>query len=134
MCEASYVVIGKRLTAHLAPRRITALVNLWGLGLVTPFGLWQLAGFDLRSVSAPTWALLLFYALAASIFTVWLWMRGLREVPAPQAGVFTVWLPIASAVVGVAVLGERPGWAQWGALGMALVGLAVVTWPARARG
>ena len=38
------------------------------------------------------WLLLLFYALAASIGTVWLWMRGLQQVPAefafPQANCF----------------------------------------------
>src|SRR5574337_1189741 len=37
-CEASYVVIGKRLAAQISPRRISALINLWGLVLVTPFG------------------------------------------------------------------------------------------------
>ncbi|MBL8331944.1 MAG: DMT family transporter, partial [Rubrivivax sp.] len=40
-CEACYVVIGKRLTGQVSPRRISALINLWGLALVTPLGLWQ---------------------------------------------------------------------------------------------
>ncbi|MGS0757308.1 DMT family transporter, partial [Roseateles sp. GG27B] len=40
-CEASYVVIGKKLTAHVTPKRISALINLWGLALATPLGLWQ---------------------------------------------------------------------------------------------
>ena len=40
-CEASYVVIGKRLAAQVSPRRISALINLWGLLLVMPFALWQ---------------------------------------------------------------------------------------------
>lgn len=35
-CEASYAVIGKRLSASLSARRITALINLWGLILMTP--------------------------------------------------------------------------------------------------
>ena len=33
------------------------------------------------------WVLLVFYGLAASVWTVWLWMTGLRQVPAAQAGV-----------------------------------------------
>ena len=41
--------------------------------------------------------------------TVWLWMQGLRHVPAPQAGVFTVMLPISAALVGVLFLGEAFG-------------------------
>ena len=62
VCEASYVVIGKRLAAQVSARRISALVNLWGLALVTPFALWQALGFDFRAVAAPMWVLLLFYA------------------------------------------------------------------------
>ena len=46
ICEASYVVIGKQLTGNVSPKRISALINLWGLALVTPFG--ALAGAELR--------------------------------------------------------------------------------------
>ncbi len=131
LCEAAYVVIGKRLTGSLSPRRISALINLWGLALVTPFGLWQAWQFDFASVSASIWGLLLLYALAASVATVWLWMRGLAQVPAPQAGVFTVMLPLAAAAVGVLFLGEPVGAGHVFALAMALLGLLLATWPAR---
>jgi drug/metabolite transporter (DMT)-like permease len=79
LCEACYVVIGKRLTGNVSPRRISALINLWGLALVTPLGLWQALSFDFDTVRAPTWGLLVFYALAASMVTVWLWMKGLAR-------------------------------------------------------
>ena len=135
LCEASYVVIGKRLTASVSPRRISALINLWGLVLVTPFGLWQALSFDFAAVPAPTWGLLVFYAIAASMVTVWLWMRGLKQVPAAQAGVFTVMLPLAAAAVGVFFLGERFTAGHAAAFVLALVGLLLATWPdARARG
>ncbi len=130
-CEAAYVVIGKRLTGHVSPRRISALINLWGLALVTPLGLWQALQFDFSALQADTWALLLFYALAASVATVWLWMRGLAQVPAPQAGVFTVLLPITAAAVGVVFLGEPFGAGHAVALVMALAGLLLATWPVR---
>lgn len=130
-CEAAYVVIGKRLAARLAPRRISALINLWGLALVTPLGLWQALRFDFGPVSSGTWALLVFYALAASMVTVWLWMKGLAHVPAPQAGVFTVFLPLAAAGVGVGLLGEAVTALHGVALGLALLGLLLATWPAR---
>jgi drug/metabolite transporter (DMT)-like permease len=130
-CEASYVVIGKRLTGHVSPRRISALINLWGLALVTPLGLWQALSYDFTAVGASTWALLVFYALAASMVTVWLWMKGLRHVPAPQAGVFTVMLPIAAALVGIAFLGESFGRAHVAAFALAIAGLLLATWPDR---
>jgi drug/metabolite transporter (DMT)-like permease len=131
-CEASYVVIGKRLTAKLSPRRISALINLWGLALVAPIGLWQAWRFDFGAVAAPTWGLLVFYAIAASMVTVWLWMQGLRQVPAARAGVFSVMLPISTAAVGVGVLGERVGALHLVALALALTGLLLATWPQRA--
>jgi drug/metabolite transporter (DMT)-like permease len=131
LCEASYVVIGKRLTGAVSPKRISALINLWGLALVTPFGIWQALRFDFSTVGTPIWTLLLFYAVAASMVTVWLWMQGLRHVPSSQAGVFTVWLPISAALVGVGVLGEAFSAAHVAAFVLALAGLLLATWPER---
>ena len=132
VCEASYVVIGKRLAANVSPQRISALINLWGLALITPFGLWQAWRFDFAAVNASTWGLLVFYALAASVATVWLWMRGLREVPASRAGIFTVCLPVSAAAVGVLWLGEPFGLAHGVAIVMSLAGLVLATWPDQA--
>lgn len=132
LCEASYVVIGKRLTANVSARRISALINLWGLALITPFGLWQAAAFDFSTVAPQTWALLVFYSLAASMATVWLWMIGLRHVAAARAGVFTVMLPVSAALIGIVVLGEPFGLAHGVAFALALAGLLLATWPSDA--
>jgi len=131
LCEAAYAVIGKSLTGHLGPKRISSLINLWGFALSTPFGIWLALKFDFAAVGAGTWALLVAYAMAASIWTVWLWMTGLKRVPAAQAGVFTVLLPVSAALVGVLVLDERLGSAQMLAFGAALAGVVLATWPAR---
>jgi drug/metabolite transporter (DMT)-like permease len=130
-CEASYVVIGKRLTGAVSPRRISALINLWGLALVTPLGLWQAWSFNFSAVPLPTWGLLAGYAIAASMVTVWLWMKGLQQVPAQRAGVFTVLLPVSAALVGVLFLGEGFSAAHGLAFALALAGLLLATWPAR---
>jgi drug/metabolite transporter (DMT)-like permease len=132
MCEASYVVIGKKLTGRLGAKRISALINLWGLALVTPFGLWQALSFDFKGVGMSSWTLLLFYSIAASTATVWLWMTGLRQVPAAKAGVFTVLLPVSAAAVGVLFLGERFSGVQIAAYALALAGVVLATWPSGA--
>ena len=82
-------------------------------------------------MALPIWGLLVFYALAASMITVWLWMTGLRHVPASQAGVFTVMLPVSAAAVGVLLLGEPFSAAQAGAFALALLGVVLATWPGR---
>ncbi len=127
VCEGAYAVIGKRLTGVLGPKRISALINLWGFALMTPFGIYYASGFDFAGVSAGIWLLLVFYALAASMGTVWLWMTGSRHLPAAQGGIFTVMLPISAALFGVLILGESLGLIQLIAFAIALLGI-VLTW------
>ena len=131
LCEAAYAVIGKKLTGSLSPKRITSLINLCGFLLMTPFGLYQAWSFDFTQVAGASWVLLVFYALAASVWTVWLWMTGLRNVPAAHAGVFTVMLPISAALVGIAVLGESLSSMQLLAFAIALLGVILATLPGR---
>lgn len=127
VCEAAYVVIGKRLSKTLGPKRISALINLWGLALVAPLALWQAPAFDWRAVHGADWGLLTFYAMAASVVAVWLWMKGMEGVSANRAGVFTVMLPLSSAAVGVLWLGEAAGPLHAAALALALLGVWLAT-------
>lgn len=127
VCEAAYAVIGKRLTGDIGPKRIASLINLWGFALSTPFGIGLALSFDFSAVPVAMWGLLVFYALAASVWTVWLWMTGLKHVPASQAGVFTVMLPLSTALTGVLVLGETLEGLQIAAFALALVGVVLST-------
>ena len=131
VCEASYVVIGKGLSGHVSPKRISALINLWGLALMTPLGVWQALSYDFGTPSLGHWAFLVLYAMAASIWTVMLWMRGMQEVPANRGGIFTMFLPLSSALVGWLVLGERLNASQLTAFALALSSLLLATWPTR---
>lgn len=132
VCEAAYTVIGKQLTGNLEPKRITSLINLWGFALSTPWGLYAAWGFDFGAVGWGTWGLLVFYALAACMWTVWLWMTGLRVVPAAQGGVFCVMLPVSAALTGVLLLGETIDGLQATAFVVAVVSVLLATLPARA--
>jgi drug/metabolite transporter (DMT)-like permease len=129
LCEASYAVIGKKLTGALSPRRITSLINLWGFLLMTPMGLYVAWHFDFGAVHLNMWTLLVFYSLAASVWTVWLWMTGLHRIPANLAGIFTVMLPISATLVGVLVLGEKLSTIRLLALSIALAGVILATLP-----
>jgi len=131
LCEAFYAVIGKKLTGAVSPKRISAIINLCGFLLMTPMGLYTALHFDFWGVHAGSWLLLVFYAMAASVWTVWLWMTGTKHVPAAHAGVFTVLLPISAALVGVLVLGEQLLPLQLLAFAIALLGVLLATLPGR---
>ena len=128
VCEAAYAVIGKKLTASLSPKRITALINLWGFALMTPMGVFAAWSFNFSSVSLDIWLLLVFYALAASVGSVWLWMTGLKEVPSSKAGIFTVMLPLSTACVGVIFLKETLSITQSLAFVICLFGVVLATY------
>jgi len=126
-CEAIYVIIGKRLAARVDPLRLSAWINLYGLLLVTPFALRPLRVFDFGQLSGSAWALLAYYSLAASVFSVWLWISGLKSVPAHHAAVFTAALPLAATAVGVLFLGEALNPARILAVVLAVTGIVTVS-------
>jgi drug/metabolite transporter (DMT)-like permease len=130
-CEALYVVIGKRLSATRTPMRVSAWINLWGLALSAPLGLWQLLRVDLSAIAPRLWAYLVFYALAASVAAVALWMSGLRRTSAGFAGVFAVALPLSTTAVAVGVLGEQLTRTHAIALACALLAILLAAWPKR---
>ena len=129
VCEATYVILGKRLSASRTPLRISALINLWGFVLMLPLAISQAAAFVWSGVSHATWALLVFYSIAASLVAPWLWLAGLKFVPANQAGVFTVALPVTATLIGVVALGETFTALTGLALACALVGILLISWP-----
>ena len=124
-CEASYTVIAKRIAAEIAPVRIALITSLWGLVLALPLGLLQARRFDVAAVTGADWALLIAYALMASVFSVWLWMIGVQHVSAARAGVFTTMVPVSSTLVGVLALGEHLAPLQAAALALAVAGIVL---------
>jgi drug/metabolite transporter (DMT)-like permease len=126
-CESLYVILSRRLTQTLAAIDICAYTHLFGLLLMLPIGLKALAGFDYAAVPAGIWALTLWYGLSASIFSFWLWMKGIRHVHGSLAGVFSAVLPIAAAAYGIVFLDERPTLAHGIALACVVTGIAIAS-------
>ena len=101
LCEAFYVVGAKYLSRGYSPKQVAVAMNTFGLALTTPLALTQLGQVDWSAVSWGRWALMVFYAVAASQIAPWLWFNGLKWIPANRAGVMTVALPLTAAVIGV---------------------------------
>jgi drug/metabolite transporter (DMT)-like permease len=127
LCESTYVILSRRLTQTLSPIDICAYTHGFGLLLMLPFGIASLIGFDFAAVPPHTWLLVVWYALSASIFSFWLWMKGIRHVPGQLAGVFTAVLPVAAAAYGIVFLGERPTAAHGIALACVVAGMAIAS-------
>ena len=130
-CESRYVILSRRLTQTLAPIDICTYTHLFGLLLMAPLGISAMFAFDYASVPVSIWALVLWYGLSASIFSFWLWMKGIRHVPGSLAGVFSAVLPVAAAAYGIVFLDERPTFAHGVALACVIAGIALASLKAR---
>jgi drug/metabolite transporter (DMT)-like permease len=126
-CESLYVILSRRLTQTLDPIDICAYTHLFGFLLMLPVGLPYALSFDYSAVPAGIGWLALWYGLSASIFSFWLWMKGIRHVPGSVAGVFTAVLPVAAAIYGIVFLGERPTPAHGIALACVVTGIALAS-------
>lgn len=119
LAEALFAIYSRRLSLRLHPWAMAFGVNLVGLLLFLPLALPQLLAFDWHGPAPATWGLLMLYAITASVLSFLLWYRGIREVPANIAGLFTGLMPVSAALVAVFGLGES--FALSHALGMSLV-------------
>ena len=130
-CESFYVILSRRLTQTLPAIDICAYTHFFGFLLMLPLGFSALVSFDYGSVSLSIWSLVLWYGLSASIFSFWLWMKGIRHVDGSLAGVFSGLLPIAAALYGSVFLDERPTIAHGIALACVIAGIVLASMKAK---
>lgn len=136
LCEASFVLLGKRLAPPYRPLRLALGANLVGLVLSLPLALMELPSFDPAAVRPATWALGIWYSLAASVICLWLWYRGLPYVETWLAGLATAAIPVAALAASALYLGETIGAAKLAgaALVIAAIALGALAAPRRSRG
>lgn len=69
--------------------------------------------------------------IVAFIICHWLWFRIVTLAPAGVSALGTLMIPVVGVTSGMLVLGERPGWTEFSALGLILAALATVLIPGR---
>jgi drug/metabolite transporter (DMT)-like permease len=106
LCEASFVILGKRLAPPYRPLRLSFGANLVGLGLSIPLVLIDAPALDLAAIRPAMWLLGTWYALAASVICLWLWYRGLPHVETWLAGLATAAIPVVALATSALYLGE----------------------------
>jgi drug/metabolite transporter (DMT)-like permease len=134
VCEASFVILGKRLAPPYRPLRLALGANVVGLACAAPLASLELP-FDMARVSAAHWLLATWYALSASVFCLWLWYRGLPHVETWLAGLTTAAVPVTALLAAVLFLAEAvDGWKLvGGACVLGAIVLGALAQPLRAR-
>ncbi|WP_111413664.1 DMT family transporter [Billgrantia lactosivorans] len=119
-CYALYGVMLKRWPLGLPPWVVLyAQVVFAVLFLLPPYLMGPMTPVDGQNA----W-LILYAGIPASIVTTFLWMRAIRQIGASQASIFINLMPLFSALIAMAFLGERI--APFHLLGGALVLAGVI--------
>jgi drug/metabolite transporter (DMT)-like permease len=127
LVAAVYVIVSRRLVGGMAALPLVVLQQtvglLWSvLALLTGAALgWVpagLSGLSPRIIALAALTGVIQYAIA-----FWLWLVGLRHLPASRATLFLSLIPVFGVAGGAVVLGERLGPSQW--IGAAVVLVAM---------
>ena len=120
---AVYSVLLKRAPAGVPALTLLTASAIAGLALMTPAYLWQLAAGERLAISAATLLGVGYTALFASVLAFLAWGRGVAALGPSRAAGFINLLPIFTALLSVALLGEQI--APFHLAGAALVFLGV---------
>lgn len=126
----SLVLLGSRaVAAHYHPLQPIAFAFSLGAVLLLPAAI---AGGLVASYSLPAWGLLLYLGLVPTALAYWLYLRGLRGVPATTAAIITLLEPLGSALLAVLFLGERLSAGGLAGAALLLASMALLTLGRRA--
>ena len=118
VCEALFILLGKRLRTPVSPLQMSTLMSGIGLALSLLPALgerpWALH-YDRMAVAG-----VVYYALVPTVGGFMLWFAGAARIAGAQASALTAFVPVSAAAFAAAVLHEAIGAPQWWAIACVL--------------
>lgn len=126
---ALYVIASSRLAPTMPAILLTALQQTAGLCLVLSL-LAVVIGFGWErlpaQITAPMWSLAVVSGLIQYALAFWLYIVGLKGIPAGMAGLFLTTTPVFGVIGGIVFLGEQITLLQLSGIGCVIFGLCWV--------
>ena len=126
-CEATFILVNKRLRVAVAPLALSAIMSALGLLACAVPALLEQAWTRPMPVVAVGAAV--YYALVPGVLGFWLWFAGAQRVAGAQAALMTAVMPVAALALSAVVLGERVSVWQLGACALVLLAVAAAAAP-----
>ena len=130
--SAAFIVAQPSLLAGRDAAAVTAVQLAAGALFALPIAVLLEVAPSVPAETAPL-AAVIALALAGTLLPFWLFAFGQARVPAELAGAFVNLEPVVGAAAGWLVLGESAGVGQLAGATAVLLGIALSTFPARAR-
>ncbi len=82
--------------------------------------------------SPPVWGAIVYNALGVFAFAQVLWLMLARDLPPIASTLSVMFIPVLGVFSGAVLLNETLHWQDWAAVGLVVLAIATVLWPARA--
>ena len=129
LCEATFILINKRLRVPVAPLALSAAMSLLGLlACIVPALLEQ--AWRAPVPPAAAWAAV-YYAAVPGVLGFWLWFAGSSRLAGAEASLMTAVMPVSALALAALVLGERITAWQLGGCALVLLAVMASAWPAQ---
>ncbi|MDY6948034.1 MAG: DMT family transporter [Pseudomonadota bacterium] len=127
-CEASYTLLGKRVSAHIDPVLVALLGAVIAIPLFLPFAIWQWQDFDAASIDARIWSALAWYGVGTLAIGSWLWYSGVAKAEGSVAAGFMGVMPASALLLSYVLLDEEFKWLHVLGFGVVFAGVLLISW------
>ena len=124
---ALYTLLLRRRPAKLSPIAFLGITMLIGLLANLPFYLAELASGAHAKISVASLGAIAYMGVFPSVIAYLFWNRGVAEVGASRAGLFTHLMPVFGSVLAFLFLGEQLRTYHFAGFGLILSGIALAT-------
>lgn len=108
-CWAIYTIGARPLMMRHSPVGVTGTSMIMGTVMYLPVAWPHLAGLRLSTISASTWAALLYSAVFALCVSYTIWYAGVRKLGTARTSIYSNFVPIVAMLSAVIVLHEPLG-------------------------
>ncbi len=126
VCEAIFLVCSRVLAQRWPPLPVATGISVLGFAMFLPPALWQARHVDLAAVRLADWLAIAYYGIVVTVVAFLLWARGVRDVQAGTAAVFTGLLPVSAVSLAYLVLGEPVLWSHLAGGALVLAAILLV--------
>lgn len=106
-CEASFLLLRKRLPAEISSLVLSLFVSVYGFLFFLPFGAYEIIGGRACEVSFNGYMLIAYYGIFITAAAYILWFKGIVRVRSEYASVYTAVMPVSAVLISSVVLNEQ---------------------------
>jgi len=106
--EACFSIFAKKVDAKVSPTTVAGVVTILSCIMMLPLALIDLISPSLPPLTITGLGLILYYGVFLTYISFVLWFKGLSQVSASVAGVFTALVPVSGVILSVIILREMP--------------------------